>query len=230
MPKESIMMNAFARTLLVAGALLAAGCASRLTPAPVTNEVTGRGEGAMVVSKGVHVTARAQAWQGTPQALHEQVTPMLVTISNQSGVPIRVAYNQFRLVSDSGRRYSAIPPFQIDGQVKTTIGLPHYPAAGFGYAPYLEPYYASVPIYPFEPNIGYWHRYGTIMRTVNLPTEDMLQKALPEGVLQPGGRVRGFLYFEGVGSDVERVQLRADFRNPRTGNNVTRISIPFVVG
>jgi hypothetical protein len=28
-----------------------------------------------------------------------------------------------------------------------------------------------------------------------LPTRDMLQQALPEGVLQPGGSAAGFLYF-----------------------------------
>lgn len=223
-------MTSSGRLFLIACALGAAGCTSTLTPAPAANEISGRGEGATIASNGVRMTARADAWEGTPQTLHRHVTPMRVTIVNEGAVPVRIAYNQFRLVGDSGRRYSALPPFQIEGDARTALGAPLYPPTGFGYAPYVRPYYSSVPIYPFEPNVGYWNRYGSVMRTVDLPTTDMLRKALPEGVLQPGGEVTGFLYFEGVGPDVDRVQLRANFRNPRTGSNVTRLATPFVVG
>ena len=33
---------------------------------------------------------------------------------------------------------------------------------------------------------------------LQLATGDMVQKALPEGALQPGGRMTGFLYFDNV--------------------------------
>ena len=76
----------------------------------------------------------------------------------------------------------------------------------------------------------YWERFVPVMRTVDLPTFDMLRKALPEGVLEPGGRLSGFVYFEDVGPGVERVELRADFENADTGERIVRLGIPFKTG
>ncbi len=64
----------------------------------------------------------------------------------------------------------------------------------------------------------------------SLLVSDMLARALPEGVLQPGSRVSGFLYFEGVGAGVKQVRLIAEFPNPQCGAPVARLAIPFVVG
>lgn len=57
-----------------------------------------------------------------------------------------------------------------------------------------------------------------------------MQKALPEGVLFPGGRVSGFLYFEGVAAGVDQVRLIADFPNQQTGTRAAHLIIPFKVG
>jgi hypothetical protein len=213
-------------------ALTLTGCAATLNPAPGADEVAGRGEGAVTAAEGVRLTARAGAWQGTPRNLQQQLTPVLVTIANEGDAPLRIRYDRFRLVSDAGRRYSALPPFRTDGQAVAVAGMAHYPPAGFAYAPYLSPHFAGAPIYdgPFAVNQRYWQRFGPVMRTVKLPTVDMLRKALPEGVLQPGGRVTGFLYFEGVGPEVQRVRLLADFPHAQTGKRITRLGIPFLVG
>lgn len=223
--------NFVRRNFLVAACCLAAaGCATEtLSPAPAANQLAG--EGAITVEQGIHLIARADAWDGKPRDLHRQVTPMRVTVINESAAPIRINYNKFRLVSANGRRFSALPPFQIDGQVANRIGMQYAPV-GFGYAPYLSPYLASGGVFngPYVTNRPYWDRYAPVLRTVNLPTQDMLQKALPEGVLLPGGRVSGFLYFEGVASGVERVRLIADFPNHQTGSRVARLTIPFTVG
>lgn len=84
-------------------------------------------------------------------------------------------------------------------------GTAYYPPIGFRYAPYLSPYFIGAPIYGgrFATNPLYWDRYEPVMKTVSLPTVDMLRKALPEGVLEPGGRLDGFVYFEGVGAEVD---------------------------
>lgn len=96
----------------------------------------------------------------------------------------------------------------------------------------MSPHFAGVPIYDgkYVTNPGYWDRFGPLMRAVELPTSDMLRKGLPEGVLEPGGRVTGFLYFEGIGPDVDRVRLLADFPDAVTDERVTRLGIPFEVG
>lgn len=213
-------------------AALVAGCASTLSPAPVANEVAGRGEGAMVQANGVKMVARASAWEGVPSNLAAKLTPMLVTISNDSEVPVRVRYNELMLVVPEGRVYKALPPFQIDGQLAQRTIAPLYPPSRFSYAPYFSPFIPGATIYSgaFPYHRPYWDRYATVLRTVNLPSDDMLARAMPEGVIEPGGEVRGFVYFPGVGGDVEPVRLRADLVNAETGEMLVPLAIPFVVG
>jgi hypothetical protein len=55
----------------------------------------------------------------------------------------------------------------------------------------------------------------------------MLQRALPEGVVEPGGRVGGFLYFqrlEGPGP----FTFSVDLVDAKTGERLGVITIPFV--
>jgi hypothetical protein len=220
-------------TVSAAALVALAGCASSdLFPAPGAHEVAGRGDGAATAAHGIRMVARADAWQGTPRNLSNQLTPILVTLENQGEQPVAVRYLDFQLVSDAGRRYSALPPFRTDGIAVKLAGRAFYPPAQFSYAPYLSPHFAVAPLYdgPFSVNPRYWTRFEPVLRSVELPTVDMLRKALPEGVLHPGGRVTGFLYFEGVGPDVERVRLLADFPDPDSGKRVTRLGIPFLVG
>ncbi|OJT19272.1 hypothetical protein BO221_37965 [Archangium sp. Cb G35] len=62
-----------------------------------------------------------------------------------------------------------------------------------------------------------------------LPTRDMLRNALPEGTLEPGGTLTGFLYFQNVSGREGTVTLQAQLVDARTGEPVTTLSIPFGV-
>jgi hypothetical protein len=57
----------------------------------------------------------------------------------------------------------------------------------------------------------------------------MIAEVLPEGVLEPGGRVEGFLYFERVDPQAPRVRFRADLTSADTGEVFGEVSIPFTV-
>jgi hypothetical protein len=59
-----------------------------------------------------------------------------------------------------------------------------------------------------------------------LPTPEMVGAALPEGVLNPGGYISGWLYFEKVDDDESRVQLRASMRNIEE-EPIARLTVPF---
>jgi hypothetical protein len=54
----------------------------------------------------------------------------------------------------------------------------------------------------------------------------MLRQALPEGPVEPGGQVTGFVYFERLPPGPGRVELRARFPGAG-GERMTRIEIPF---
>lgn len=223
-------------SLALACAIGLAGC-SHLNPAPSANETPGGG--AVARANGVQMTARAGAWDGKPGDLQKKLTPMLVTIENNGSVPIRVRYSELMLATPKGMFYKALPPFQIDGSVLQLSSdmrpgasiVPVYPPNLFDYAPHVARYIANAEAAPgpFETDKPYWERYAKVMTKVDLPTEDMLRRALPEGVLRPGGRVQGFVYFPGVGDDIERVSLRADLMNANTGAMVTTLAIPFSV-
>jgi len=57
----------------------------------------------------------------------------------------------------------------------------------------------------------------------------MLQAALPEGVLDTGGHVAGFIYFQKLPQGTERIQFRARMIDAETEQTVASLDIPFVV-
>lgn len=192
-------------------------------PAPRAPE-----SGAEAMAAGVTVIARPNAWTGVPTEL-EEVTPVLVTLENNGNHPIQVRYDEFALVASTGQQYAAIPPFDVRGT--EVEPLSRYGLDGFYVAPHLAPYYPWARIYrdPFPYDPLYYRRYGPRNVRIELPTGDMVQKALPEGVLTPGNRITGFLYFQNVGDDVSRVDLIANMVDPTTAQIIGTARIPFVV-
>ncbi len=223
-------MRSLLALTLIAG--VAGACAARpdIEPAPGAQPAPpGPGKGAMATSNGVTVIARSDAWSGFPERLDE-VTPVQVTIENNSGAPIRLRYEHFALVAPNGRAYAAIPPFDIRGE--ETEPIDRY-VDGFYVAPYLNRYYPGIPIYRgyYPSAFDYYDRYYPRFLEIALPTGDMIQKALPEGVLMPGSRITGFLYFENVDRDVPSVDFTMRLVESVNGDGRTfgTVEIPFRV-
>lgn len=221
---------ALAAGLCAAAALACTG--PGLRPAPEANETPGRGHGAAASEQGVRVEARVDAWQGTPRELDHRVTPVLVEIENRGDRVLRVRYSEFALIDGSGRRYAALPPFDIEGEVRPVSGYDADGWRGFYVAPHLRARYplAEVHTGPFTHDPYYYETYYPRLDEADLPTPEMLSRALPEGVLAPGGRASGFVYFERV-DEPARGQL--DFRFSLVGAQTQRdfgaIEIPFTV-
>lgn len=153
-------------------------------------------------------------------------------------VPLRLRYNEFALVSPTGRRYAALPPYGVEGDVAdpTLVDAydpvtPAFTYDRFRVAPYYASVYPTLTPYndPFYYDRPYYDRYYTVYRDIELPTQEMVEQVLPEGVIDPGGSVSGFLYFERVDPEAPRVRFRADLANARTGETFGEVSIPFTV-
>ncbi|MFW6040090.1 MAG: hypothetical protein ACOC9N_03335, partial [Gemmatimonadota bacterium] len=218
-------------TIWVLAAGLAAGCGGRaeLEPGPGAQPAPpGPGGGAATTVDGVTVVARTEAWSGFPTRL-EEVTPVQVTIENESGRPLRVRYERIVLAAPTGQSYRAIPPFDVRGRERERVD--GFRRDGFFVAPHLRRYYPRARFYdgyfPYDP--FYYDRYYPAFVDVNLPTGDMIQKALPEGVLMPGSRITGFLYFENVDDDLPRVDMRMELVDASTGERYGVATIPFTV-
>lgn len=181
---------------------------------------------------GVRVVITTNAWDGRPEALGTVLTPVRVQVENRGDRAVAIRYSAFRLTSPSGRTYAAIPPYDIEEDMARPVASPYYRSAGFGVAPYLGGFYPGYGPYGgsfgFDaPYYGTYYPYWQGYRDIDLPTEDMIERALPEGVLEPGGQVAGYLYFENVeeeGSATFRVLLVG----PDGAEPYGEISIPLV--
>lgn len=217
---------------LVLALAAATGCSRSVTlaPAPAAVAAPGRGEGAVAHEDGIDVEARMQAWTGRPTELSDAVTPVLVKIDNHGDRALRVRYEDFALVSGSGRRYAAIPVYDIEGSVLRPTRRMLVPAHAFYVAPYLAAYYPWLPPYdgPFAYDPFYYDTYYRQMKRVELPTVDMVTMALPEGVVDRGGEVAGFLYFQPLDEDVEHVTFRARLFAAHRAEEIGAATIPFV--
>lgn len=222
------------------------GCASAvLIPAPDARVTPGDPETVYDAVGGVRVSVRADAWQGDPSVLGH-VQAIRITIDNRSEFPVRVQYGDFALVRSDGRRYPALPPFRVEGELMSPMLAPGFPSIAtpaFSYrrfyiASYFSPLYPGIPVYRrsylfYDPAYyAFW--YADFQRAVR-PSIEVLAMALPEGVIEPDGRVTGFLYFRRVDTKDTALTFRGrivavgDGVRPVGGDVLGEVAIPFTV-
>ena len=226
----------FCLSALLISFLLASGCARRVevVPAPTATLVPGVKDAAEGKDAGVKVEAAGNAWSGYPYDLDSVVTPMEVWIRNESGKPLRISYRDETLMTGSGKKYLPLPPYHIRAAIQGLAPVgPAFGFQGFFIAPYYAPYYRwefNQWGGPFDYDWGYYPLYYGIWK-VHLPTRDMIRQAIPEGVLENGGSLNGFLYFQKADRSHRKEGLTFTFRlvDAKTQQAFGEISIPFVV-
>lgn len=218
---------------LFAAALAVTACKRRnpLEPAEAAEVVPGIDDGAETREAGVRLVARTQAWTGSPDIL-DDVTPVWVEITNTTEDPLAVRYGDFRLVAVDGTEYVALPPFATDGSAKLPVPYANGGYPGFWGAPYYAPRPYTTGPYPYAwyAPVGYDYDYyynGWV--EVPLPTPRMVQRALPEGALDPGARAAGFIYFPRVADEERAVDLRFALTDAKSNEQFALASIPFRV-
>lgn len=226
------------RHLLAIGAVTLSslcGCSRSvaiLQPAPGTTPAAVAGRGAMTTVDGVKVVASAEAWQWDPADLKTKATPILIEVQNDGTHPVLIRYNQITLTDAEGHRFNAMPPYDVNGTISEayTIQNPYYGFNRFTVAPYLSRWYPRFSRFDgaFAYDASYYSPYITRYQSVRLPTVEMVQRALPEGVLEPGGRAMGFVYFEPMDKDARTVSLGVRLIDARTNSSIGTASVPFL--
>lgn len=229
----------------VATLLLAASCVSgpRLQPTTEAQVLPANRDTAVTESSGVKLMADASVWKGSPSNLGQTLTPVYVRLDNQSGRALRINYDDFSLLGAESRfHYSALPPFSLrqsgmssseqgtGGSGRTSFfvgssgswgGGGYYGRRGPWGSPFYAPYYGYGPYYPGP--------YASYQCEEPLPTRDMLRKALPEGTLEDGGTVQGFVYFQAVTGRENGVVLQMRPVDASSGESLGTLDIPFQV-
>jgi hypothetical protein len=179
---------------------------------------------------GLDLRVDGNAWSGQPADLEKVLTPVRVSIVNDSRHPVRIRYDAFKLTTPSGQSMTAIPPFQIQqpGPVQTAV-VPVPPWTEFYPAAYLAPYYPGSPTWTEPLAAGPAYDYDVARWRPDLPTASMVTLALPDGVLKPGGRVSGFLFFPKLPDDAGSVTFDASLTEPQQGQQLASVEIPFRV-
>lgn len=223
--------------LVCAGALAftLGGCVSETELVPAAGATPVGFNGALTKVAGIQVRANGEIWPGLKD-VRDQVTPVHLNVYNSGKTPIRIRYDQLWLVDQDGNRYAALPPFRIKGNVvagEYGVMEPGFAAVGFDVAPAYAGVYPdlSVTDYDFdEPTEEeYYAAYYPYWATVeaSLPTPVMLRMALPEGVVKPGGRVNGYVYFQHVPANAGRVDLDMRLVNASNKKYIATARIPF---
>jgi hypothetical protein len=216
---------------LVAAA--AVGCGhGALTPASSARVVPNAPTAAYSVADGVRCSANVGAWNGREDELPRFLVPVKVRIKNDSGQPIRVLYEDFALVGSKGRSYHPVPVLPIDADARKQIPklAPIYASSKFFVAPGFRDVYATL-----EPWTAPLQRddalYDRLFRRWGKqpPPLDVLRVALPEGVLDEGGVVTGYLFFESPLDKEDRVTFAAIFDGGDGRATVASIEIPFKI-
>ncbi len=227
------------RIFLAAGTMGVAafswGCARStavLTPAPSATRVSGAGQAATATAAGVQVIAHAKAWRWDPTDLDTKVTPVLIEFQNNGDRAVIVRYNHISLSDDAGNRFAVMPPYDIDGKLSEayTVRSPYYGFNRFAVAPYLSRWYPRFDRYDgaFAYDPGYYRPYMTRYAEVSLPTAEMVQRALPEGVISTGGHAEGFVYFEAFHRGAKMLTLNVDIVDAVSGAVLGTAQIPFM--
>ena len=208
--------------------LAVAACASggqNLEPARSANDVPGLERAAEMTDNRVQVIAQTAEWPGEAR-IAEKFSPVRVRITNGSDQPVHIRYGQFQLVADDGQVFAAIPPLATRGEVTTNVTpeliAPRFNYTGFSIAPYYVYSYPGIMVYggPFAYDRAYYELYSPTISREDLPTPEMLAWALPEGVLERGGYVDGYLYFQHVPSDKQLVRFQAVLTGDKEEPNV----------
>lgn len=228
--------------VLASAMLCLEGCATTprnpLEPAAFEDPAVAPGDAIEETVEGVHVTAAVEAWPGTPAVL-DHVTPVRLTIRNDSGQPIRVHLSDMRLVDDRGGTYAALPLYLINGRAEIDT-YAYRPTPGFDYDRYYidspyAPYYGGFGVYDYGYPYDYYDyydydRYYEYWNTVPLPTQRMVDLVIPEGVVEDGGFVSGFVYFERVNpARSAQATFLYDVVDAKTGKPMGRVDLVFDV-
>lgn len=223
-----------ANIALMSIAALLTACTWRglLRPAPSQEGIPHEAGSAVATAAGIRLVVRTGGWNGNPPGLEQAVIALNVAIENHGTHPLRVRYPELKLRGPA-LDYQPLPPALLVGNEVTVRSKPLLVPRGSFDGFHIAPYRCCAALgntpwtLPWENDPGFYKRQYAKW-TVSLPTVDMIERALPEGVLDPGGRISGFLYFQHLHREAQTAHLTFDLIDARSALSFGTLSIDFV--
>lgn len=164
--------------------------------------------------------------------------PVHVEIRNESDHPLRIGYDNFSLQGGGAASAEAVPVLWIDDSGRDIAGIGGAATPGWGHrnfevaGDYAEMYPA---LRAYEGDFqsttvdAYRARRPSGVEPGVLRDSMLLLASIPEGVVRPGGRVEGMLWFEAVEGADSTLTFTADLVNAQTGMEFGRITVPIAL-
>ncbi|NLD98327.1 MAG: hypothetical protein GX640_00500 [Fibrobacter sp.] len=134
-----------------------------------------------------------------------------VKIINHSSAKLLIRYKNFKIITQkAGYTFNALPPYEIFGSShKQMVVLPYpFPVHHqiehfrFSVAPFSSRMYQELPVsnHLFTIDSSYYSMHFNKLAVSGISVERILEKIVPEGVVDTGGYISGYLYFEKIRS------------------------------
>jgi len=211
---------------------------TELVPKDVNDEQVLLTQTETITKDSVTVTVSSDAWNGNDE-VKKEVTPLKIKVENNNEKPIEITYDKLSLVTKDGDLYAALPIYDVRGDldkaelimedtitVKTEMNYDRF---------YLYPMYThvinDVPVsqYQYFGKESYYKKYYADWKDTGMPTSAMRNLALPEGTLENGGSISGFVYFQKVDPDLKEITLNMAIVNAESDLVINSIKVPFWV-
>ncbi len=192
-----VKRKALAHFCVLAAAVTLAACAG-----PQLRPERAAGSGAIVlITHDLQVSVEAEAWRGRPGWLTDYVLPFRIHVTNAGAAPITILRTDFFLLDDANRQSLPFAPAEVvillDGR-SSGVGL--FPSVGVSGST------------AGGTSVG--AGLGISLGNSSGMSEDIISAALPEGPVQPGAEINGFLYFPLPASPAQRLRVVFMLRQP----------------
>ena len=150
-----------------------------------------------------------------------------ITIENRSETEAVIRYDQFALKTHGGRLPS-LPLFDIGNPTPPIPSSYRFPWSGFRLAPHLSGRYRG---FWNGTNAqagakGYYQKHHATLQSLMAPTLALKRRALPEGVLEPGGHITGLLFFQ---RPPEPANLIAKLTAAESNRRIAQFDLPITL-
>ena len=229
-------MRATMFTALVVGAAASLGCAGgpdpELTATPQTTVLSvndariGSLSGVQVRVSPVTQTSRYQN--------EAEYRPAHGEIRNRGERPLRVRYDAFALEAGGTAQAGAVPVLLIDRSDDNMPGVgglstEAWEQRNFEIAGDYAVLYPKMRVYEgaFEATTVDAYRSRAGAEAGGIRDSDLLASTIPEGVIMPGGRVAGTLWFDNLAQADSTLVFTMDLVDASTGEEFGTIQVPF---